>query len=203
MRYLALVVLCALPALAQVQTIGLGARARPALNIHPLKGPAGDPNRINYLVKDLNWTLENISALLNYLEPYNGGAALPEKNEMQAQKDLLSESDHCDALIQESVVLLPNIVRGSSPASPTPYFLNRPTLAHQKVSSRRLQREVASWQVNVAGHMATLIQNKRAHASPDYKEGNIEGWLAAANKELAASTKRLLEQTQLENMRDP
>lgn len=186
----ALAVLCVLPALAQAQVV-----SRPALYVRLLQGPSGYST--GDLVKNLDWTRKNLDGLLNYLEPDTLMSVATGEELASAQKDLLSESAACAALIADGdIALAKGIVRQKEDPPfhirAVIYFPSRPSRVRiNNPSMSLLQRDVASSQVNVAGHMATLISSKLEHAPAAEEEANIQGWLDSARKNLAASQKRL------------
>lgn len=200
---LALAVLCVLPALAQAQGVsGPSDRPllspaipllRPSLYVRLVKGPEG--YSIGDLVKNLDWTQKNLNGLLNYLEPYSGTPAPTGEAAASAQKDLLSESAACAALIADGDAALAKGIARAPADSRLRGVLYAPmraqTVRSKNPSLAELQRDVASDQVNVAGQMSSLIQAKGLHTPDEKVEKQIQKWLDWARKSLESSQKRL------------
>lgn len=191
MKPFALAVLCVLPAFAHAQ--GVSGVSRPALYVRLAKGLDG--YTLGDLVKNLDWTRKNLNGLLNYLEPYDGTPAPTGEAAASAQKDLLSESAACAALIADGdAALAKGIVRAPSdsmlrgvigvPVRAQPGRSKNPSLVE-------LQRDVASDQVNVVDQMSSLIQAKGFHTPDAEEEKKILEWFNSARKDLAVAEKRL------------
>lgn len=199
MKPLALAVLCLAPALASAQVRraeepALTPALRPALYARTAKGPSG--YTVKQLVKNLDWTQKNLDGLVDYLEPWQKGVAAPLGREAaEAQKDLLSESAACAALIADGRALLDRgIERAAEPSRPLRaifLFPSKPMRPRRQPAVEELQRDVATAQVNVAGHMGSLIELRGEHEAEAAEEAKAQEWLDSAGKYLADAEKRL------------
>lgn len=217
---LALAVLCVLPALAQAHETEDELRypqpksaafpspaiplPRPALYVRFVKGPAG--YLIGDLVKNLDWTRKNLDGLLNYLTSYAGSPPPTGADAAWAQKELLSESAACAALIVDGDAALAKGIARAPADSLLRGDIHIQTWARsvrsKNPSLAELQRDVASDQVDVAAQMSSLIQAKGFHTPNEEEEKAIQRWLDSARKSLAASEKRLAQAREREARKD-
>lgn len=199
MKPLALAVLCLAPVLASAQARRVPEPAgvpalRPALYARFAAGPGG--YTVKQIVKNIDWTQKNLDGLVDYLEPWQTGVAAPRgQDAADAQKDLLSESAACAKLIAEGQALLDKgIERAAEPSGPLRavfLFPSKPMRPRLQPAVAELQRDVATAQVNVAGHMGSLIELRSEHEAEPAEEAKAKEWLDSAGKYLAAAEKRL------------
>jgi len=161
------------------------------------------------VIEDLDRARKSLAGFLDYLAPFSGPPAPAGEIAGAVQRQLIAESAACDALFAEGDALL---ARGlarkkedSDPSSSSLYLsrlqpaLHMDTaalaaLAHPSIPE--LQRKVASEQIDVAGHMATLLKRKRAPVADPKTEAAVQGWLDSSREGLASARKSLAEALQ-------
>lgn len=171
--------------------------ARPALYARHARPASGWDAAT--LAEDLDNTQQNLTALLDLLEPWDGSDPAAGKDAEWAQKKLLDESAACDELIKSGDELLARGIPREKPkgkAAFVSFFAARGTVVYKDPTIEKSRRQVAAAQVNVAGHMASLIRSRASDAKGwAEREAKIEDWLAKSRLSLERSRKQLASAT--------
>lgn len=165
----------------------------PALYARYAKGPDG--YSLTALADNLKWTEKNLSALVDYIHPWQKGVEAPAgEDSAAAHKMLASESAAAAALIADGeAALAKGIPR--DPKEPAPAlrriigYLSRASYAYRDPTPEQRLETRASLQANVLGHMGALIEFKRLNPPDAEGEAKTEGWLESARKNLGAAEK--------------
>lgn len=159
------------------------------------QSPAAAPESPAALADALDKSQTALTGLLDKLEPWDGSDPVTGEEAAKAQKSLIAESAAADALIKSGDELLARGIpreKAKGKAAFASFFAARGTVVYKNPTVEKSQRQVAAAQVNVAGHMASLIRS-RAVESKGYaeREAQIEDWLGKARVSLERSRKQL------------
>jgi hypothetical protein len=164
----------------------------PALYARSAKGPDG--YSLGALTDNLKWTEKNLSALVDYIHPWQKGVEAPSgEANAAAHKMLAAESAAAAALIVDAdAALAKGIPR--DPKDPNPLglprmigYLSRASYAYRDPTPDQRLETRSSLQANVLGHMGALIEFKRLNPPDAEGEAKTEGWLENARKQLASA----------------
>jgi hypothetical protein len=151
---------------------------------------------LDQLTKNMNWTSENLGALIDFIHPWRKNAKIASPEQIaDAHKELAQESAAATELIKAAdIALAKGIPRNPPPPAsemkmPQPIleYVSRPVLGYENPTPEQSAATYAGLQSNVLGYEAALIAMKQANPSSASEEANTEKWLADARRYLAAA----------------